>query len=137
MSERRIDAFFYGLFMDSEVLGKSGVEVVNPRRGYVQDFALFIGNRATLIAMPQQRSYGMVMSVTHTDVHRLYSGVGLEDYVPEALLVNLIGQHSLPALCYNLLNPPRPDEANHDYAIKLKEALSRLEFQAEYIASIT
>ena len=30
MSERRIDAFFYGLFMDSEVLGKSGVEVVNP-----------------------------------------------------------------------------------------------------------
>ena len=73
MSERRIDAFFYGLFMDSEVLGKSGVEVVNPRRGYVQDFALFIGNRATLIAMPQQRSYGMVLSsvVLRSQLHYL------------------------------------------------------------------
>ena len=78
------------------------------------------------------------MSVTHADINQLYSGPGLEDYAPEALSVNLMSQQQLvPALCYNLLNPPSPDEANYEYAIKLKEALTRLEFPSEYIESIT
>ena len=138
MTDRRIDAFFYGLFMDSEVLEHIGVQVVNPRRAYAQNFALVIGNRATLIPMPNQRAYGMLMSVTHADVKQLYSGSGLEDYVPEALSVNLMGQQQLfPALCYNLLNPPDPNEANLEYAVKLKDALSRLDFPSSYIESIT
>src|ERR1700740_1431181 len=44
MSERRVDGFLYGLFMDVAVLGKSGVIPVNPRRAYVNAFALRIGN---------------------------------------------------------------------------------------------
>lgn len=137
MPDRRVDAFFYGLFMDREVLDNFGIEVVNPRRAYAKDFALVIGNRATLVAMPKHRSYGMVMSVSHAEINQLYSGSGLKDYVPEALLVNLMSEQQLvPALCLNLLNPPNPDEINHEYAIKLKEALRRLEFPSEYIESI-
>ena len=32
MSARRVDAFFYGLFMDIELLRESGVLPANPRR---------------------------------------------------------------------------------------------------------
>jgi hypothetical protein len=53
MSERRVDVFFYGLFMDIGVLRQSGVEPVNPRRASADGFALRIGRRATLVAAPR------------------------------------------------------------------------------------
>ena len=50
MSVRRIDAFFYGLFMDSDILRESNVTPLNPRGAYVDDFALRIGQRAEYVA---------------------------------------------------------------------------------------
>ncbi|MGH8610564.1 MAG: hypothetical protein ACREYF_00580 [Gammaproteobacteria bacterium] len=35
MSDRRIDAFFYGLFVDIDILHEGGVAPINPRRAYV------------------------------------------------------------------------------------------------------
>ncbi len=140
MSDRRVDAFFYGLFMDGDILISNGIEVVKPRQGYADGFELVIGNRATLVARSGARSYGMVMSVTHTDINSLYSADGLQDYCPEALSVNLIGNgtanSALPAICYNLLRRPAPEESNAEYAAKLRTALSKYEFPAEYIASV-
>ena len=133
MTDRRIDAFFYGLFMDPDVLKNSGVKFENPRQGYAEDYELVIGNRATLVSVPGQRSYGMVLSVTHVEINKLYSAAGLEDYHPEAITVNLMGEQILPAMCYNLLIPPKPDEANPEYAEKLRKALYRLEFPSAYI----
>jgi hypothetical protein len=46
MSDRRIDAFFYGLFMDVDSLKQNGVEPANIRRAFVPEFALRIGQRA-------------------------------------------------------------------------------------------
>jgi len=136
MTERRIDAFFYGLFMDSDVLSKAGVKIVDPRQAYAEDYALVIGNRATLVSEYGKRSYGMVLSVTHIEINKLYSGYGLEDYCPEAIIVNLMGRKTLPAIVYNLLNPPLPEEANPEYAKNLREVLSKLEFPAEYIEAV-
>ena len=136
MSDRRIDAFFYGLFMDSEVLKKFEVEIVNPRKAYADDFALSTGNRATLVATIGARAYGMVFSVTHAELKKLYCGVGLEDYCPEAIFVNLMGEKSLPAICYSLLTAPLPDEANFEYAEQLRITLKKLKFPPDYIASV-
>jgi hypothetical protein len=52
-SNRRIDVFFYGLFMDESILCQSGVAPVNSRKAYVPDFALRIGQRATLAPSPR------------------------------------------------------------------------------------
>jgi len=136
MNGRRIYAFFYGLFMDADVLRNNGIEIVEARRAYADDYALLIGNRATLVAKKGARSYGMVMSVTHADISKLYSGTGLEIYRPEAMLVNLIGDKALPAICYNLLTPPLPNESNPEYAKKLQVALTKLDFPKNYIVSI-
>ena len=62
----------------------------------------------------------MVFSVTHAELKKLYCGVGLEDYCPEAIFVNLMGEKSLPAICYSLLTAPLPDEANFEYAEQLR-----------------
>jgi len=121
MSKRRVDGFFYGLFMDRQILDGLGVTPVNARKAYVDGFALRIGRRATLISAPGARAYGMVFALTHDQLDQLYSAPGLEDYRPEALLVERLEGGELPALCYNLVTPPGPGEANAAYALQLRK----------------
>lgn len=137
MNERRIDGFFYGLFMDIGVLRKNGVVPVDPRKAYVDGFALRIGNRATLVPSTHARAYGMLIALTHPELERLYAAPGLDQYRAEAVLACCIDGGSFPALCYNLLIEPGADERNPDYAARLQQALRDLEFPAEYIDSIT
>lgn len=40
MTDRRVDGFFDGLYMDLELLREAGVAPARPRRAYVDDFAL-------------------------------------------------------------------------------------------------
>jgi hypothetical protein len=136
MSDRRIDAFFYGLFMDPDVLREGGVAPVNPRRAWVDDFALRIGQRATLLPSPGARAYGMLCALTHAELDRLYAAPGLRHYRPEAILARPMEGSPTPALCYNLREAPRPEERNPEYAARLQRALRKLDFPPEYVASL-
>jgi hypothetical protein len=136
MSDRRIDAFFYGLFMDVEVLQKAGVQPIRPRRAFVDEFALRIGQRATLIPSVGGRAYGMLFALTHAELDRLYSAPGLEQYRPEAVLAQPLDGAPTPALCFNLREAPPPHERNPEYAAQLQKVLGKLDFPAEYVASL-
>lgn len=137
MNERRVDGFFYGLFMDPAILRDSGVVPENPRRAYVDDFALRIGARATLIRSSGARTYGMVIALTHRELEHLYRAPGLEQYRPEAVLAARVEGGCVPALCYNLLIEPRADERNPQYALRLQQTLRDLGFPSEYVNSLT
>ena len=137
MNERRVDGFFYGLFMDVAVLRDSGVVPTSPRRAYVDDFALRIGNRATLIASPGARAYGMLIALTHSELDHLYRAPGLDQYRPEAVMAKLMEGGSVAALCYNLVVEPRADERNLEYAGRLQRTLRDLGFPPTYIESVT
>src|SRR2546425_11457628 len=106
MTDRRIDAFFYGLFMDVDVLRESKGTPSNPRRAYVADFALRIGQRATLLPAAGARAHGMLIALTHRELGRLYTAPGLEQYRPEAVLAPTPRGIIVPALCYNLREAP-------------------------------
>ena len=136
LSGRRIEAFFYGLFMDESILGQSGVAPVNPRRAYVSDFALRIGKRATLVPSAGGRAFGMLVALTHTELDLLYNAAGLEHYRPEAVVAQTLEGSSVPALCYNLCQAPGPGEGNTEYAERLRGVLSALGFPREYIESV-
>jgi light-regulated signal transduction histidine kinase (bacteriophytochrome) len=88
MADRRIDGFFYGLFMDSDILRQSQVAAVRPRRAFVDGYALRIGRRATLVPASGARAYGMVLALTHDELERLYATPGLEQYRPEAVVAH-------------------------------------------------
>lgn len=137
MTDRRIDGFFYGLFMDSAILRESQVVAVSPRRAYVDGYALCIGRRATLVPAVGARAYGMVFALTHDELEKLYSAPGLEEYRPEAILARSMEGETLPALCYNLREAPGADEVNTEYAARLRAVLGKLGFPPEYIASIS
>jgi hypothetical protein len=135
-SARQIDAFFYGLFMDESILRNGGVVPANPRRAYVNDFALRIGQRATLMPHTGARAFGMLMALTHADLQSLYGAPGLEHYRPEAVLAHQLQGSGIPALCYNLPEAPHPGERNLEYALRLQGILESLGFPREYIDSI-
>jgi hypothetical protein len=133
---RRIDAFFYGLFMDESILRQSGVTPVNSRRAYVSDFALRIGKRSTLVPVAGSKAFGMLMALTHAELELLYNAPGLEHYRPEAVVANTLDGASVPALCYNLREAPGPGGGNAEYAQRLRGVLRALGFPSEYIESI-
>jgi hypothetical protein len=137
VSNRRVDVFFYGVFVDMDTLSAAGVAPSNPRRAYVDGFALCIGQRATLAPSAGARAYGMVFALTHSELDRLYAAPGLEQYRPEAVLAQPFEGRPAPALCYVLPEAPRPDERNAEYAALLQRALSKLGFPAEYVASVS
>ena len=136
MNARRIDGFFYGLFMDAETLRQAGVKPSNFRRAYVDNFVLRIGQRATLLPSPGARAFGMLIALTHADLEHLYNAQGLSLYRPEAVVAQTFENGAVPGLCYNLVQPPEPDEWNPEYAKRLQSVLVQLGFPTEYVEDV-
>ena len=136
MPDRSIDVFFYGLFMDDDLLRSKGIVPMNPRPASVEGFQLRIGKRATLVPASNERSYGVVMALTQSELQRLYSGPGLEHYRPEAVICTTLAGETVRALCYKLPQPPAPDEANEEYAGQLRGVLAKLGFPTEYVERV-
>ena len=136
MNSRRIDVFFYGLFMDADLLRAKGARPVNIRSACVPGFALRIGQRATLLPIPDARAYGIVMELCHAEIDQLYSEASVRAYRPEAVMAEVTDGSCVPALCFNLLVPPGPEEANSEYAAKLRELAGRLGLPSDYVESI-
>lgn len=136
MTDRHIEVFFYGLFMDVDLLRGKGIVPMNPRPTSLGGFGLRIGKRATLVPAPDERSYGVVMRLTHQELNTLYSGPGLENYRAEEVICMTLAGEPIRALCYNLPEAPAPDEVNEEYAAQLRSVLAMLGFPAEYIARV-
>lgn len=136
MTDRPIEVFFYGLFMDVDLLRGRGIVGLNPRPASVEGFGLRIGKRATLVPAKHDRSYGMLMGLTHQQLKKFYLGPGLERYRPEAVTCTTLAGEHVSALCYNLPSPPAPDEVNEEYAGELRAVLTNLGFPEEYVERV-
>ena len=122
--------------MDTELLRSKGASPQNIRRAGVPGFALRIGKRATLLRDRNACAYGLLMELTHEEIEKLYSDDSVRAYRPEAILAQLDDGSRLPALCFNLVEPPSPHERNSEYAAKLQEVARRLELPADYVTGI-
>ena len=135
MTSRRINVFFYGLFMDADLLRSKGANPVNIRPACVHGHALRLGQRATLIESAGARVYGILMELPHDEIEQLYSEASVRAYRPEAVLTELT-DGSRVALCFNLVVPPGPEEANSEYAGKLRTLAHQLGLPAAYVESL-
>ncbi|MEP0987845.1 gamma-glutamylcyclotransferase family protein [Ekhidna sp.] len=130
-----MDIFFYGLFMDTSILEKNGLRPSNPRKGWLHDYALKIGNRASLIPSAGQKSYGMVMTVDDEAAQKLYRAPSVADYIPEEVQVVTDADETITTICYNL-----PAESltgtNTAYAKSLLQLAEKLDFPHHYLAHI-
>jgi hypothetical protein len=136
MSARRTDVFFYGLFMDRDLLRGKGLAPRDSELASVSDYALRIGERATMVRQPSARVYGVVMSLTLPELERLYSDPGVRAYRPEPVMAELAGGGAIAALCYTLAEPPPPSERNPEYAAKLRALGQKLGLPVEYLSAL-
>lgn len=133
---RRIEVFFYGLFMDEALLREKGMNPLNRRMARVEDFSLVIGERATLVPSHGQEAHGVLISLTHNEVDALYGEASVSLYRPEAVSARLADGSVVPALCFNLPVPPSITERNPQYAAKLRELAARIGLPPNYVAAI-
>jgi hypothetical protein len=133
---RKIAVFFYGLFMDKSLLQGKGIDLSTPQVATVSGFRLRIGQRATLVPDRTGLVYGVIATLTHKQIEQLYAEPSVQDYQPEAVVANMVDGGSVPALCFNLVVPPPPDEHNPEYGTKLRELAEQLGFPSEYVMSI-
>lgn len=136
MDSRPADVFFYGLFMDPDLLRAEGYAPQGAELASVPGFALRIGKRAALVPDRTARAHGAVMSLTLAELDRLYSQPSLQAYRPEPVLAHLASGGIVAALCYNLPEPPPPGDRSPEYASKLYAVGQKLGLPAEYLASL-
>ncbi|HEX7318412.1 MAG TPA: gamma-glutamylcyclotransferase family protein [Pyrinomonadaceae bacterium] len=133
---RRIEVFFYGLFMDESLLREKGLSPEGRRPARVENFRLVVGARATLVPCEGAEAHGIIYSLTHAEVDALYSDASVNAYRPEAVRARLSDGSGVPALCFNLPAPPATDEHDPLYASKLRQLAARLGLPHDYVASI-
>ena len=130
--DRLHDVFFYSLYMDEEILKAKNIPIRNQRSAYVNNYALRIGNLATLMRTENSRAYGMVYSLTQDEVYSLYEEIGLNEYVTESLLCTLSDGGKIAVLCKNLSQVPKEDESNDEYFAKLKSCMARYGLEKDF-----
>ena len=127
--------FFYGLFMDENLLATKGVKPSEVNPGFLEGFDLRIGERATLVRCPGGRAYGVVMDIAPSEATELYAGVSVADYQPEPVIVELMDGTQTEATCYNLPGD-RVTGVSRKYAEALLSIASRLGFPESYLDQI-
>lgn len=136
MAQRRIDVFFYGLFMDRQLLESKGIEPVDIRLAAVPGFVLRIGVRAALVPDPAGVVHGVLMKLSPGEIETLYSEPSVQGYRPEPVLATDNNGATVAALCYNLPDPPSADERNAEYASRLRILAERIGLPRNYVGSI-
>jgi hypothetical protein len=133
MEAPRVRVFFYGSFINRDVLARGGLIADRFEVARAWGFDIHIKTLATLVRSDQHCVYGVVVTATHTELDRLY----LQDwlghaYLPEAVLVETQAGYVLPTLCY-IAHASPPGRPAGDYLDWILNAARDLGFPAWYI----
>ena len=129
-SPRLFDVFFYGLFMDAEVLAERGVVPRLPRLAFIEDHSVRLESKATLQRATGKRAYGVLFRLTHDEMDTLYSS--MNDYAAEAFLaMPVAGNHCAgPVAAISMVHrePPQkgPGGGDSDYGRRWKILAQKL-----------
>ena len=135
MPEPKVWTFFYGSFIDLDVLKE--VELV-PQRFEVASlngFEISISPLANLTRSQEHTVYGIVAQTTHTELSRIYDYATNKlggTYLPEAVLVETSEGESIPALCY-IAPELEHNPAKNRYIDHIVEAARKYGFPSKYI----
>ncbi len=135
MSEKLIDVFFYGLFMDPDLLRAKGLQPQKPRKASLHGFRLQLGERATLVRQQQATTFGIVMALTPAELADLFSEPSVAEFLAETVNAELVNGTLVSVLCYNLPGGIS-GRVNLDYAAKLRAVVEKMDLPVAYMRSI-
>jgi hypothetical protein len=134
---REVWTFFYGSFMNSDVLAQAEVHPAQRQWARLDGWELRIAPRATLIPAPDSCVYGILAQLTHTELDRLYTKdwFGFGTYLPEAVFVTDASAHQRPAMCY-IAWQTEGGKPSQEYIEKMVLVAREYSFPQDYIHHI-
>jgi hypothetical protein len=138
MPAPKVWVFFYGSYMNPDVLRQVDLAPGEFLPGRLAGFDLVIGPRANLVRSDRSAVYGVCVQATHPELDRLYAHAQTvlgETYLPEAVLVELLDGTLRPALCYICPEMARKP-ADAGYVDRILAPAERFEFPPWYLERI-
>ncbi|HEX8174660.1 MAG TPA: gamma-glutamylcyclotransferase family protein [Pyrinomonadaceae bacterium] len=135
MTESRVWVFFYGSYMNFDVLKDVNLVPEQWEAARVNGYDIVIQPRANLVRSDRQCVYGILVTATHVELSRLYAhaqDVLGETYLPEPLLAETLSGTWRPALCYIAPSMEAKPAAN-DYVGRIVKAAREFNFPEWYI----
>jgi hypothetical protein len=127
--------FFYGLFMDQDLLTEKGFHPHGMKPTCLKGFGLRIGQKATLEQADGECSYGTVIQLESDELDRLYRSDGVKDYVPQPVVVAAMDGEPIETITY-ILPMDMIAGRNSEYAIALAGIAKKLDLPEDYIREI-
>lgn len=99
---RRVWTFFYGSFMNPDVLARADVHPAEAQMARLDGWDIQIAPRATLVPAGGRSVFGILAQLSHPELDKLYTKdwFGFGTYLPEAVLVVDATGRFVPALSY-------------------------------------
>jgi len=139
MGEHRVDVFFYGSYINFEVLAEAGIDERPYEAARLPGYRLVIQPLANLVPDAASQAYGILTKLSHPELDRLYNEHALRklgaEYKPEAVLAFNIENALMPALCY-MAHDMRPAAPDPDYVDRILDPAREYGFPADYVADI-
>jgi cation transport regulator ChaC len=135
MEETRVWVFFYGSYMNFEVLREASVVPGQWEPARLAGFDIVVQPRANLEPSERHCVYGIVATATHQELTRLYAharDVLGETYLPQAVLTGTLDGKWRPALCF-IAPQMEPRPAAPDYLDRIIEPAKAFGFPSWYI----
>ena len=135
---RAVAVYFYGSYINDQVLAESGITLTHWDAARLDGFDIVIAPRANLVPKDGASVYGILTQVTHEQLERLYHHARTvlgETYLPEAVMVTTNANRQYPALCYicHDMVPRSPDPA---YVSRILTPGRKYGFPEAYLARI-
>lgn len=136
---RVLEVFFYGLYMDAEVLSSRGVVPRAPRRAFIEGHSVRLGSKAVLLRAAGKRAYGMLFRLTHDEIDVLYEHTS--GYVAEPFVAVPIAESAFaaPVAAISMVHRELPDNwqggRDTDYAGRWLALTQRLGIPVEPASS--
>ena len=135
MAEPKVWVFFYGSFINRDVLKQAGYVPDRFEVARLNGFDIQIRPLANLVRSGRHCVYGIVAPATHEQLRRLYSQDWVGTYLPEAVLIQTEDGRLMPALCY--IAPPAPAApAAADYVERIAGPAREYGFPDWYVARL-
>lgn len=138
MNEKKVWSFFYGSYINISVLKEINLLPQQYEIAKLNGFDIRIEPRANLIPSDQHCVYGIVATLTHEELARLYAHAKErlgEVYLPEAVLVETWEGSFRPALCY-IAPHMQSKPAEREYVDRIVNPAREFRFPDWYIQKL-
>ena len=138
MPAPKVWVFFYGSYMNPDVLREVDIEPGKLEPARLSGFDIVIAPRANLLRSDQYVVYGVCAQATHEELDRLYAharNVLGEVYLPELVIAELLDASLRAALCY-ICPEMSPRPADREYVDRILAPAERFGFPLWYVERI-